>query len=43
MKWGEITVSLLDNKIGEEGAKWLSEALKANKSITHINMIPVAY
>ena len=38
MKWREITDFCLVNKIGAEGAKWISEALKVNKSITNIDM-----
>ena len=38
MKWNEITDFCLVNKIGAEGAKWVSEALKMNKSITYINI-----
>lgn len=28
----------LVNKIGDEGAQWISEALKVNKSIRNINI-----
>ena len=38
MIWIEITDYWLDNGIGAEGAKWISEALKVNKSITHIGI-----
>ena len=34
----KIISCALDNEIGDEGAQWISEALKVNKSITNIDI-----
>ena len=45
LKWNEKKwlISLLGCEIGDEGAKWLSEALKVSNSIENINTVGMKF